>query len=83
MRNALVIIAGFVVVTCAVYGQSVGHEFISWDDDINIYENPYVNSGSLEGLGDLWRESYIGLYIPLTYTVWAVLGSISGDGGDA
>jgi len=34
-----------IVVTCAVYWQVVGNDFIAYDDDAYIYENPFIRTG--------------------------------------
>lgn len=44
-----------------------------WDDDINIVGNPMIAPVTLEHLQTLWREPYLKLYIPLTYTAWSGL----------
>ena len=33
------------IATLAVYGQVTGHEFVSWDDQLYVYENSHVESG--------------------------------------
>lgn len=50
--------------------------FLLWDDDVNIYENPHFEKAPLQHIGFFWtnwKEGYENLWIPLTYTVWAVL----------
>lgn len=51
-----------------VYGQSLFFEFVDWDDNINVYENPYLLSLSREGLSRFWKAPYASLYAPLVYT---------------
>lgn len=59
---------------CAlVFWPVVRHEFVLWDDDVNVYENPHLASGSAGTLLRFWARPYKHLYIPVTYTVWAVL----------
>jgi|WetSurMetagenome_2_1015567.scaffolds.fasta_scaffold99501_1 protein O-mannosyl-transferase len=51
-----------------VFGRTVGHEFICYDDDRYVYENPVVQKGmTLEGLR--WAMTYgeIGHWHPLTW----------------
>ena len=61
-----------VVITVAVFWQVHDHEFV-WDDDVNVYENPHLNPGPSPDILRFWQKPYKGLYIPLTYTVWATL----------
>lgn len=61
-------------VACAlVYGRLAGFGFINIDDQVHLSNNPYVNPPSWMGLAHLWRYAYKGLYIPLSYTVFAAL----------
>ena len=62
-----------VVVVAAVgvvFGRAVTHRFVLYDDDIHIYKNQLVNPPRLENLDRIWREPYLKLYIPVTYSVW-------------
>jgi protein O-mannosyl-transferase len=49
--------------------------YIRFDDHRHILENPNLQPTSLAGLGAFWSSSYFGLYIPVTYSVWWVLGA--------
>ena len=51
-----------------VFGQSLFFEFVDWDDNVNVYENPYLVGLSLSGLRRLWAAPYASLYVPLVYT---------------
>lgn len=52
-RLELLIGAGLIVATLAVYGQVIGHQFINLDDDVYVYEDPMVTAG-LTGRGVIW-----------------------------
>jgi tetratricopeptide (TPR) repeat protein len=65
------------LVVLGVLGPVIGNEFLDYDDAINITANPLVTHASLEGLLGLWQKPYINLYIPLTYTLWAILAKAS------
>ena len=58
------------IVCFAIYGASLGFTFLSWDDDVNIFRNVWMET---EGLSAFWLHSYYGLYIPVTFTVWKIL----------
>jgi tetratricopeptide (TPR) repeat protein len=62
-----------VVVTLAVYLRVIGHEFIAYDDPVNVYENPYVLRGTPADFLHFWKAPYEKLYIPVTYTFWGLL----------
>ena len=60
-----------IAATVAVFGQVGGHEFLSWDDNIHVTENPLLNPVRWGGVAELWQQPYWGLYIPLSYTFFA------------
>ncbi len=53
--------------TLAVFGQAGSFEFLSWDDDRDVYKNPHISSGLTWNsfLWD-WRALESGHWIPLT-----------------
>lgn len=59
------------------FGPAINFEFLNYDDPQNIYENPLVNRFNLAKLPLIWGDSSLGLYIPLTYTLWGILGRLS------
>ena len=61
-----------VFVTVAVFWPVLGHQFLAYDDSVNIYQNQYLHARSLNNLLQFWRYPYEGLYAPLTYTLWAL-----------
>ncbi|MFV1994289.1 MAG: tetratricopeptide repeat protein [Verrucomicrobiales bacterium] len=72
--------AGVLVLTLIVFGRVLGFGFVLWDDDMNVTENPHYLEDPLGSIGFFWanwREGYLSLWIPLTYTVWAVLAHLA------
>jgi tetratricopeptide (TPR) repeat protein len=59
--------------TLAVFGPIAVHDFVGWDDDINLYDNAYLDPVSSETVLHFWRSPYFKLYIPVTYTLWSGL----------
>ncbi|MBX7168850.1 MAG: tetratricopeptide repeat protein [Pirellulales bacterium] len=60
-----------VVVGC-VFGQTLAHELLYWDDIVNITNNPHLTPQvDAQGLIEIWRSPYAGLYVPVTYTFFA------------
>jgi tetratricopeptide (TPR) repeat protein len=55
-------------ITFAVFGQTLRHEFVNYDDDRYVYENPVVQKG-LTWEGFRWALTYgnIGHWHPLTW----------------
>jgi hypothetical protein len=58
------------VAVLVIYFPAFSFEFIQWDDDYNIYENPYFRA---DQFWPFWEAPYMGLYIPFVYTVWSFL----------
>ena len=61
-----------VFVTVAVFRPVIGHQFLAYDDSVDVYKNPYLQARSLDNLLQFWRYPYEGLYTPLTYTLYAL-----------
>ncbi len=68
MKGFVFILLG--AATLALYGPTVRYDFVGWDDDIHVYENPYLNPASTANTLHFWKEPYRKLYVPLTYTFW-------------
>ena len=64
-------------VVAAVFGRSCWYPFLIWDDGQHITQNRAVNPPSVDGLVQIWKRPYFGLYIPLSYTFFAAESSIS------
>jgi tetratricopeptide (TPR) repeat protein len=56
-----------VAVTWAVFGQTVAHDFVNFDDHVYVYENPLVIRGlSTEGIFDAFTHTHARNWHPLT-----------------
>ncbi|MDP2107157.1 MAG: hypothetical protein Q8J76_14265 [Desulfobulbaceae bacterium] len=64
-------------VVAAVYGQTVGFDFVNYDDNVNVYANSLLVGEFLGVFAQVWSAPYEGLYVPLTYSLWALLVKIS------
>lgn len=67
-----------VAVTSFVFVQVRRHLYV-WDDGENVFRNPHLNPVTVEGVKHFWTEPYVGLYIPLTYTLFAIEATIAGQ----
>jgi tetratricopeptide (TPR) repeat protein len=68
---------GVALLAALVLARVVGHGFLAWDDLVNTVRNPHVNPPSLEGTLFFWRHAYADLYVPATFTIWALLARIT------
>lgn len=60
-----------IVAPALVYVQTSHHEILEWDDQQHTLRNPYLMPPSWNGLGELWRRPYFGVYVPMAYTYLA------------
>ncbi len=66
-----------IILPLAVFWEVSGFEFLSWDDGANIYDNPRFDPVTLDSILLFWKQPFLSLYIPVTYTLWSVLAWIS------
>jgi tetratricopeptide (TPR) repeat protein len=51
-----------------VFGQTVSHEFVNFDDDVYVYENPHVAHGlTLSRIGWAFAGAHRSIWAPLTW----------------
>ncbi len=58
------------LVTLVVFLPVCRHPFIDWDDDRNVYQNPYLQSPGIASIVRAWQRPYFYAYIPVTRTIW-------------
>jgi hypothetical protein len=66
----------FVLCLCAIaaipFLPALAGGFTTWDDDVNVTNNPFVHAGVRAGLLPLLTRPYWHLYVPVTYALfWA------------
>src|SRR5215831_8572552 len=66
-----------ILATLAVFWQVQGHAFVLWDDGLHVYDNPYLQALTLDNIKAFWRAPYAELYMPLTYTLWALTAAVA------
>lgn len=72
---------GLVVFTALVFSGVVGHDLLSWDDDVFLYQNPRLQPPSLANALSCWTSAYPKLYVPVTYNAWIGLAAAFGRPG--
>ncbi|MBX7165554.1 MAG: tetratricopeptide repeat protein [Pirellulales bacterium] len=65
------------VVVIAVFGQTIGFEFQDLDDRVNVADNERFLPPSLQSVGQFWRAPFLSLYVPVTYSWWALEASVA------
>lgn len=71
-KKSTLILAGLLLLGFLVYVPSLKNEFVAWDDDWFVTENPFVNELSAERISDSFTEFYNGQYSPVTAFVMAL-----------
>jgi protein O-mannosyl-transferase len=66
------------VLTFAIYLPSLQNEFIFWDDDLYIFENPFIRSFGIDFLRWAFFDFHAGNWHPLTWISHAIDYSIWG-----
>jgi hypothetical protein len=57
---------------CLVFGRIVAHDWVEFDDLLHIVENPSLAPVTWRSLVGFWTQGYEHLYIPVSYTLFAV-----------
>src|SRR6266850_1541204 len=77
MRRSTVYLVVIVVITVVVFGRIAGDDFMYWDDSGTIHHNPRMNPPTVEKILWYWSHPEMGLYIPVTYTVWGGIAAMA------
>src|SRR2546422_1034299 len=59
-------------ITFVTFSHTLGHEFVNWDDDVYVYDNPVVRSLSPQRIWWLFSHFYYYAYIPVTMLSHAI-----------
>jgi tetratricopeptide (TPR) repeat protein len=70
---AVLIVAAVVV----VFGRAAAFDFVTFDDEVHIADDPYLHPFDAHALAAVWSRPYEKLYIPATYTAWGVLSHLA------
>lgn len=60
------------LVALGVFAPVLRHDFVDWDDRDMILDNPLLSRLDAQSLGQIWSSPHLGLYTPVTYTVWSL-----------
>jgi hypothetical protein len=71
---AILVLLGLVLAT---YWPVLRNDFVDFDDQTEIYQNPDFNPVTLRGLAWNWSHTRMTLYMPLTYTTWGAVAAVA------
>jgi tetratricopeptide (TPR) repeat protein len=60
-----------------LFGPAVNFEFLNYDDPLHVSRNHLITHFVPAKLTLIWGSPIHGLYTPLTYTTWVILGRLS------
>src|SRR4051812_12057778 len=63
------------IITLLVFQYVATHDFTYWDDAGTIHHNPRLNPPTVPKILWYWGHSELGLYIPVTYSLWGALAA--------
>lgn len=79
MRDRYLVPALLLLATIGVFWEVQHQEFLNWDETIHITSNNLLYSGSPAAVLRFWQQPFAGMYIPVVYTIWAVLALFARD----
>ncbi|HHH11228.1 MAG TPA: hypothetical protein ENK23_04045, partial [Sorangium sp.] len=56
----------------ALFAQTLTFDFVDWDDPLNVVKNPLLKPPTWGKVLYFWRKPFGGLYIPVTYSFFAL-----------
>lgn len=78
-KRRRLVAAGVIVIAClATYGQSVGFDFVNWDDDLYLLRNQAVIDPGSVPLEDHLLTPYLGYPVPVTIGTYVVEHAVFG-----
>ncbi|MFK8103688.1 MAG: tetratricopeptide repeat protein [Saprospiraceae bacterium] len=69
---------GVLLITAIAFFPSLGNDFVNWDDDVNILENPNLRAFDWASIKGIFSSDVIGGYNPLTIFTFAIEKAIAG-----
>lgn len=76
-RSAVLAALLALAVTLAVFLPVAHFGYVDWDDTIHICDNPYLNPVTFPHVLHFWQKPYHNLFVPLSYTVYALLALLA------
>ena len=77
-KSLLYPLLAILLITCIAFAPSINNDFVNWDDDVNITENPNLVAFDMKNIKGIFTDDVIGNYNPLTIFTFAVEKAIFG-----
>lgn len=75
-KPKLLTVFAIILVAAVLFFPFGGAEFLLWDDQIHLNQNPFFSPVSWQSFTNIWTTPYpVGpsLYIPVTYSLWGLV----------
>ena len=76
-RRAILIGLLLVLITAAVFHDTLQAGFVRWDDGMHVYANPFLHPISVSNAARFWAAPYQNLYVPVSYSLYALLAAMA------
>jgi len=71
-KKNLIALFSVILITFIVFVPAINNEFMNWDDDVNVFENPNVQQFTSESITNIFTSHVIGNYNPLPIFTFAI-----------
>lgn len=76
--HTILLIGVVVLLVCLVYFPSLQNQFVSWDDELLIYGNPWLRALNFKTIASIFTHFDPELYDPLTLFTWQTIVAVAG-----
>ncbi len=66
------ILFSVLILTCLVFIPSLSNDFVNWDDDVNLLNNPFVSGLTWQSIYEIFTTTILGNYNPLPILTFAI-----------
>lgn len=77
-KNEYVYLIIILLLTVIVYSNSIHNQFLNWDDDLSVVNNPHIQSLDGSHIINIFSHSYNGMYQPLVMISFAINYALHG-----
>lgn len=71
-HTELILLGAILLLTFIVFAPAITHDFVNWDDDVNVTQNRNVQNLNQESIKNMFTTTVIGGYTPLTTLSFAI-----------
>lgn len=71
-KKTIFFLALILMLAVIVFSNSLSNGFTNWDDDRNVYENPYIRNITTQNLAVYFTKPLLSMYTPLIYLSYAM-----------